>query len=114
MSHVLSHQCAFKPPGEITCHQWLGKERALFTGLADGSIAMFRRKLDVPQGHVDAKPQLLTGHQGGLRGNILGRKGQRSGRWCVWVVWEGQRVEWVVGGHVRGHGSSCACTLITK
>ena len=58
-------------PQSVTCHQLLSEKRMLFAALSDGHIAVWRRRHDVSQGHVDSKPQLLAGHTGVVRCLLL-------------------------------------------
>ena len=66
------HDASARPSGStseqgiITCHQLHVTKRVLFAALSDGRIAVWRRRMDVAQGHVDSRPQLLTGHMGAV------------------------------------------------
>ena len=66
------HNASARPSGStseqgiITCHQLHVTKRVLFAALSDGRIAVWRRRMDVAQGHVDSRPQLLTGHMGAV------------------------------------------------
>lgn len=81
-SFELIHNMSFTPPpaiaesAKITCHQLLFEQRLLFAGLADGSIALWRRKSaatqqDGPQ--VDSKPQIMAGHSGTVKCLLLAK-----------------------------------------
>ena len=67
----LLHRSGFSATSEgaagITCHQLLAERRLLFAGLANGSIAMWRRRQHETSGHSDGRPQVLKGHSGLVR-----------------------------------------------
>ena len=56
---------------QITCHQFHAEKRILFAALSDGHIAVWRRRHDISQGHVDSRPQLWAGHAGVVRCLLL-------------------------------------------
>lgn len=65
------HNSSARPSGSsseqgISCHQLHASKRTLFAALTDGRIAVWRRRADVAQGHVDSRPQLLAGHTGAV------------------------------------------------
>jgi WD40 repeat protein len=56
----------YEPGVAVTCHQVVPARRMVVAGLANGSVAVWRRKPDAPSGpgRVETRPQMLHGHSG--------------------------------------------------
>ena len=72
MSVEVHHCCTFTTGSDdttITCHTLLAERRLLFAGMADGSIAVWRRRQH--EAMSDSRPHILKGHTGHVRSMLL-------------------------------------------
>jgi WD40 repeat protein len=61
---------------QFCCHQLLFEKRQVIVGFSNGTIAIYRRRIDTNtlQEVVDSKPQLLQGHTGKITRLLLVRE----------------------------------------
>ena len=115
MSLVLvpSASMSLTSPGTLLCHQLLFERGLLFAGSSNGSIAVFRRRVDkaTRMEQVDTKPLILEGHAGCITRLILAQGRTLGTEGYLLISASADRTIRVWDPSVREKDKSCIQTL---
>lgn len=103
-----------EPGVAITCHQVVPARRMVVAGLANGSVAVWRRKPDAPSGpgRVETKPQMLHGHSGLVYGvHVADEPGIGGVGGYLLFSWSADRTVRVWDPESASPDQACAQTL---
>jgi len=97
---------------QVTCHQLLFEKRQIIVGLSNGTIAIFRRRIDsnTLQEQVDQKPILLEGHTGKITRLIIVRE-EGLGAEALVISASADRTVRIWDPSVREASKACVQTL---